>query len=130
MEAREQDVVEILMDPGDPESKVYIGSGILGEIISFLKRRKTTFAWKHEDMTGISKDVITHKLGIDRSFKPIHQKRRKFAPERNAIIQEEVEKLLRAGMIREVKYIQDGWPMWLLFKRKMESGGYVSISLI
>ncbi|KAJ0626412.1 hypothetical protein HanHA89_Chr01g0012871 [Helianthus annuus] len=67
------------------------------DIISFLKRRKSTFAWKHEDMTGISKDIITHKLGIDRSIKPIHQKRRKFAPERNAIIQEEVERLLRAG---------------------------------
>ena len=59
MEAREQDVVEILMDPDDPEYKIYIGSGILGkmkeDLISFLKRRKTTFAWKHEDMTGISK---------------------------------------------------------------------------
>ncbi|KAJ0835617.1 putative nucleotidyltransferase, Ribonuclease H [Helianthus annuus] len=59
-------------------------------------------------MIGISKDIITHKLGIDRSFKPIHQKWRKFAPERNAIIQKEVDKLLRAGMIREVKY-----PRWL-----------------
>ena len=85
MEAREQDVVEILMDPGDPESKIYIGSGILGkmkeDLISFLKRRKTTFALKHEDMTGISKDIITQKLGIDRSFKPIHQKRRKLQKE-------------------------------------------------
>ena len=74
------------MDPQDPESKIFIGSGMLKEIekdlISFLKKRRATFAWKHEDMTGISKDVITHKLGIDRSFKPIHQKRRKFAPER------------------------------------------------
>ncbi|KAJ0528319.1 putative DNA/RNA polymerase superfamily [Helianthus annuus] len=112
MEAREQDVKDILMDPHDPESKIFIGSGILSNIeqdlVSFLKRRKTIFAWKHEDMTGISKDIITHKLGIDRSFKPIHQKRRKFAPERNAIIQEEVDKLLRACMIREVKY-----PRWL-----------------
>lgn len=82
---------DILLNPQDPESKVLIGSGILSDIeqdlISFLKRRKTTFAWKHDDMTGISKDIITHKLGIDRSFKPIHQKRRKFAPERNAIVQ-------------------------------------------
>ena len=67
------------MDPHDPESKVYLESGILGKIeedlVSFLKRGKTTFKWKHEDMTGISKDIITHKLGIDRSFKPIHQKK-------------------------------------------------------
>ncbi|KAK9050558.1 hypothetical protein SSX86_029875 [Deinandra increscens subsp. villosa] len=59
-------------------------------------------------MTGISKSIITHKLGIDNSFRPIHQKRRKFAPEKNIIIQEEVDRLLKAGMIREVKF-----PRWL-----------------
>ena len=59
-------------------------------------------------MTGISKNIITHKLGIDKSYRPIHQKRRKFAPEWNLIIQEQVERLLRAGMIREVKF-----PRWL-----------------
>ena len=59
-------------------------------------------------MIGISKDIITHRLNIDPSFRLIHQKRRKFAPERNQIIQEEVEKLLKTGMIREVKF-----PKWL-----------------
>ena len=59
-------------------------------------------------MTGISKNIITHKLGIDPSFRPVHQKRRKFAPERNLIIQEEVERLLKTGMIREVHF-----PKWL-----------------
>ncbi|KAJ0885359.1 hypothetical protein HanPSC8_Chr10g0444391 [Helianthus annuus] len=84
----------------------------------------STFAWKHEDMTGISKDIITHKLGIDRSFKPIQQKRMKFAPERNVIIQEEVERLLRSKMIREVKF-----PKWLanvvVVQRKMGNGEFV-----
>jgi DNA-directed RNA polymerase subunit H (RpoH/RPB5) len=91
---------------------VLTGSGILDniekDIVSLLQERRSTFVLKHEDITGISKDVITHKLGIDPSFKPIHQKRRKFAPEINLIIQEEVETLLKAGMIREVKY-----PKWL-----------------
>ena len=59
-------------------------------------------------MTGISKNIITHKLGIDTSFRPVHQKRKKFAPERNQIIQEEVERLLKTGMIREVHF-----PKWL-----------------
>ncbi|KAK9075696.1 hypothetical protein SSX86_004025 [Deinandra increscens subsp. villosa] len=42
------------------------------------------------------------------SDQPIQQKRRKFAPEKNVIIQEEVDKLLKTKMIREVKY-----PKWL-----------------
>jgi hypothetical protein len=108
VQPEEQDVKEVSLDSQDPNIKVYIGSGILDSIekdfISFLQKIRSTFSWKHEDMTGISKDVITHKLGIVPSFRPIHQKRRKFAPERNLIIQEEVERLLKAGIIREVKY--------------------------
>ncbi|XP_056697791.1 uncharacterized protein [Spinacia oleracea] len=39
---------------------------------------------------------------------PVKQKRRKFAPERNQIINDEVQQLLDTGNIREVKY-----PDWL-----------------
>ncbi|KAK1432045.1 hypothetical protein QVD17_08934 [Tagetes erecta] len=112
LEATEQDVKEMAMDPNDQEKKVYIGSDIPTNIeeglLEFLKARSSTFAWKHDDMTGISKDVITHNINVDKSFRPIHQKRRKFAPERNLVIQEEVDKLLKAGMIREVMF-----PRWL-----------------
>lgn len=66
------------------------------------------FAWKHEDMTGIDKNIMPHKFNIDPSFRLIHQNKRKFAPEGNQVIQEEVEKLLKTGMIKEVKF-----PRWL-----------------
>ena len=111
MEAREKEIKEVPLDPEDPEVKVLIGTSIPEDIepriIDFLKSRITTFAWKHEDMTGISKDIITHKLGIDKSFRPIHQKRRKFAPERNIIIQEEVERLLKEGADGQGLYNMD-----------------------
>ncbi|KAJ9544554.1 hypothetical protein OSB04_024261 [Centaurea solstitialis] len=66
------------------------------------------FAWSHEDMVGIDPNIISHKLNVDPSFKPIKQKRRKFAPERNKVINDEVDNLLKTGKIREVKY-----PDWL-----------------
>ena len=56
-------------------------------------------------MQGISTDIITHRLNVDQSFRPVKQKRRKFAPKRNKVINEEVERLLKNGMIREVKYL-------------------------
>ena len=49
-----------------------------------------------------------HKLQVDPLHQPIKQKRRKFAPERDAIINDEVKSLLGAGFIREVQY-----PEWL-----------------
>ena len=59
-------------------------------------------------MGGIDPTVITHRLNISPSFKPIKQKRRSFAPERQKAINEEVNKLLQARAIREVEY-----PEWL-----------------
>lgn len=58
-------------------------------------------------MKGINPNVITHKLNVDPNAKPVKQKRRKFAPERNKIINKEVQKMLESGKIREVNY--PGW---------------------
>ena len=66
------------------------------------------FSWKQEDMGGIDPAVITHKLNVSSSFKPVKQKRRSFALERQKAINEEVGKLLQANAIREVEY-----PEWL-----------------
>ena len=59
-------------------------------------------------MGGIDPAIITHKLSVSPSFKPVKQKRRSFAPKRHKAINKEVNKLLRAGAIREVEY-----PEWL-----------------
>ena len=63
--------------------------------------------WKQEDMGGIDPLIITHRLNVSPSFKPVKQKR-SFAPERQKVIIEEVGKLLQARAIREVEY-----PEWL-----------------
>uniref|UniRef100_A0A2N9EWG4 Uncharacterized protein n=1 Tax=Fagus sylvatica TaxID=28930 RepID=A0A2N9EWG4_FAGSY len=77
-------------------------------LISFLKSNLDVFAWTHDDMPGIDPTTICHKLNVDPSIRPIKQKRRVFAPDRNQAISDEVEKLLTAGFIREVFY-----PDWL-----------------
>ena len=96
----------------DPEHLAYVGSklakGLKGLLTQFLRQNKDIFAWKQADMSGIDPAVITHKLNTNPSFKPVKQKRRSFAPERQKAINEEVGNLLQAGAIREVEY-----PEWL-----------------
>ena len=48
-------------------------------------------------MGGIDPTIITHKLNTNPSFKSVKQKRRRFAPERQKAINEEVGKLIQAG---------------------------------
>ena len=96
----------------DPEHLAYIGSKLVEDLKSplthFLRQNKDVFAWKQADMGGIDPTVITYRLNVSPSFKPIKQKRRSFALERQKAINEKVDKLLQAGAIREVEY-----PEWL-----------------
>ena len=96
----------------NPEHLAYIGSKLAEDLRSllthFLRQNKDVFAWTQADMGGIDSAIITHRLNFSPSFKPVKQKRRSFALERQKAINEEVEKLLQAGAIREVEY-----PEWL-----------------
>ena len=78
------------------------------DLVQFLKKNIDVFSWSHEDMPGIDPSVITHRLNVSPSFKPIRQKKRVFVPERDNAIKDEVQKLMAAKFIREVYY-----PDWL-----------------
>lgn len=44
------------------------------QVTNFLKTNQDLFAWAYEEMTGISLDVITHKLNVDPEHKLVKQK--------------------------------------------------------
>ena len=70
----------------DPEHLAYISSKLAedlkGLLTQFFRQNKDVFAWKQANMGEIDPIVITHRLNVSPSFKPIKQKRRSFAPER------------------------------------------------
>ncbi|GJR02134.1 hypothetical protein Tco_0525118 [Tanacetum coccineum] len=55
-------------------------------------------------MTGVPRNIAEHRLNIREGYSPVRQKKRGQAPERNKAIQEEVEKLVDAGIMKEVHY--------------------------
>jgi hypothetical protein len=111
---------EIKGKPAEKLEEIIVGNGrvlkigsclepdIQGGIIDFLRENVDTFAWTHEDMLGIDPEDIIHCLNTSPEVNSVKQKRRKFAPERNLAIAEEVKKLLKARFIRKVYY-----PDWL-----------------
>ena len=70
-------------------------------------------------MPGLSPTIAMHKLGIMKGKKAVKQPQRRFHPDIVPKIEEEVEKLIQAGFIREVKY-----PRWIsnivLVKKKSD----------
>lgn len=96
-------------------------------MIGFLKANKDCFGWSQKDMMEINSIVITHKMNVKEGAKPVGQKRRRFSLERNRIINEEVEKLLADGSIREVQYL-NRLANAEVVKKRMGNGGSTSTS--
>lgn len=74
------------------------------DLTHFLKKSKDVFIGSHEDMPVIDLSIITHRLNVSLSYKPVHQKRKVFVLERDNAIKEEVQKLVIAKFIQEVYY--------------------------
>ena len=76
-------------------------------------------------MSGIDADIAVHRLQVNPDHPPVKQKRCKFAPERNKVINEEVLKLLDIGSIREVHYPE--WPTNVIVVQKKNAKWRVCI---
>ena len=70
---------EIPLDEVDPGKSTRIGADLEGKIkkglIYFLRKNIDVFALSHEDMPGIDPSIITHRLNVHPSFKPVRQKK-------------------------------------------------------
>ncbi|CAL2241574.1 unnamed protein product [Prunus armeniaca] len=120
----EEDVELVPIDPHQPDKKARIGSRLSPdekiELTIFLQNNKDMFAWSPSDMPGIDPNIICHRLHVNQASKPVVQKRRNFAPERVAIFEAEIDKLLAAGFIEEVSYSE--WLANVVLVAKQEKG--------
>ena len=107
--AKPTEVLEdITLDKNNLERYTWVGASMerktKQDLVQFLKKSVDVFAWSHEDMPGIDPSVITHRLNVYPSSKPVRQKKRVFATEQDNAIKEEVKKLTIAKFILEVYY--------------------------
>ena len=104
---------------GDPDllvrsrrKKFKLGTSIWLElqvkIVEVISKHMNTFAWSSADMSRIDLDFLCHRLTMDKKVRPVVQRRRKFNVERRLVIREKMQKLWKAGHIREIQY-----PEWL-----------------
>ncbi|GJZ44291.1 reverse transcriptase domain-containing protein [Tanacetum coccineum] len=99
---------QVAIHPDFPDQEISIGGTLSAkgrtELCALLKRNLDIFAWQPSDMTGVPRSIAEHKLNIRKGYSPVRQKKRGQAPERAKAIQAEVQKLVEAGIMREVYY--------------------------
>ena len=105
-------MVEIQVNPKEPSQVVKIDKGLNSELAQqladFLRQNQDMFTWTRPDMVGIHPEIMCHQLNIDPQAKPVRQKRRVLDANRYKALQDEVDRLLKIGFIRESYY-----PDWL-----------------
>lgn len=87
---------------------VIIGKGLEQteeeRLIQFLRNNQDVFAWSSADLKGVNRDVMEHVLNVDPKSKPVRQRLPTMSGKREKVAQAEVQKLLDAGVIREVQF--------------------------
>ena len=79
IEEKEENKMETLktvaLTKGETTKTTRIGTTLSPEmrtkLVQFLKENLDVFAWSHEDMPGISPEVIQHKLNVNPERKPV-----------------------------------------------------------
>ena len=110
VEDREQLVVDPLesMSLVESDKSTYVSSLLSGaekeQLRQVLLHNMDVFAWTHSDMVSINPVHASHKLNVIPSARSVRQKIRRFYSYRYQVIQTEVDNLLEAGFIREIKY--------------------------
>ncbi|XP_070019324.1 uncharacterized protein [Nicotiana sylvestris] len=94
-------------DVRETKISVHLESQVKEEIIKILFEYKDVFAWSYDDISGLSTDLIVHKLPTDPAFPPVKQKLRKFTTDMSVKIKEEITKQLTAKSKKQFDHVKD-----------------------
>ncbi|GKB12574.1 reverse transcriptase domain-containing protein [Tanacetum coccineum] len=100
---------KIVINDNYPEQLITIGGGLSAEcrhaLIHTLLKNVDIFAWTPADMTGIPRVITEHSLDTYPHNEPKAQKKRSLAPDRRKVVTDEVNKWLKADIVRRVRYL-------------------------
>ncbi|XP_071700260.1 uncharacterized protein [Rutidosis leptorrhynchoides] len=98
----------VIVNPEYPKQKVKIGGSLKKEtkekLRNILIANSDVFCWHDADMTGVPREIAQHHLCASINLTPIKQKKQPMAPERSEWLRREVDKLVKANILRKVNY--------------------------
>ncbi|GJR80623.1 hypothetical protein Tco_0151408 [Tanacetum coccineum] len=96
--------VKVAINLEYPEQTVMISSTLIEEgrnkLCGLIQHNLDIFDWKPADMTDAPRHIAEHRLNVREGCSPVRQKKRGQAVDRNRAIQEEVGKLMEAGIMK------------------------------
>ncbi|CAJ2653075.1 unnamed protein product [Trifolium pratense] len=101
---------EVDIGDGSVKRPTYISANIdptLRErMVELLKKYRDCFSWDYNEMPGLSRNLVEHRLPLRPDKKPVKQLPRRFASEIMTKIKAEIERLLKCKFIRTTRYVE------------------------
>ena len=72
-------------------------------LVEFLREHWEIFAWCPADMPGVSREFAEHALNVNPDARPVKQTIRRLSKPRAQVVGMEINRLLEAKFIREIK---------------------------
>ncbi|XP_071700368.1 uncharacterized protein [Rutidosis leptorrhynchoides] len=95
-------------NPKYPEQRIQIGTNLSANtkdtLYKLLAANIDVFVWEPSDMTRVPREIAQHRLNVNPNITPVIQKKRAMALERSKFLDDEVQRLVDAGIMNKVKY--------------------------
>jgi hypothetical protein len=86
------------------------------EIVKLLKEYRDVLAFSYDELKFYREDVIQHVIPLKEGTKPFRQKLRQLNPKLAPLVQQELQKMLEAGIIQQTRH--SSWCSNLVVARK------------
>nr|XP_025678209.1 uncharacterized protein LOC112778055 [Arachis hypogaea] len=101
---------EVNLGTPDDVQITYICKGLVDpfrtELYNLLHEFKDCFAWGYHEMPGLDRSLVEHRLALKPNARPVKQTPRRFSPQINEKIKEEIERLIKVKFIRTARYVE------------------------
>jgi hypothetical protein len=84
--------------------KKNLGADYNNNLVELWREYVDCFAWSYQEMLGLSRDLVEHRLSIKVSFRPFKEHARRYNPLIYNQIKVEIDRLLKANFIRPCRY--------------------------
>ncbi|XP_027157965.1 uncharacterized protein LOC113759587 [Coffea eugenioides] len=102
------DLKEINFDTLEDPRLIYISALLNSDeekaYVDLLQKYRDVFVRTYKEMSGLDPKVAVKRLAVEKGVRPVKQAQRRFRLDLVPLIEVEINKLIEAGFIREVKY--------------------------
>ena len=103
-------LIEVNLGNEEEKKVMYISSHLtqeqFDEVLAVVKKFKDCFAWDYTELLGLDRTLVEHRLPIKKEHLPHQQPQRRMANEVILKEKEDIKRLLQAGFIRPVRYVE------------------------